>query len=615
MDIPKNPSQFNSTPSTLGNTPLPSPSPVSELQLIVGNHYKAQVLGKAEELLPNLPQQTSNQTADLKPASTWLLLIQGKTILADSPDTFSPGQLLQIKMAKDGSLLIQGSPSATATSSGSTTSASNQPPEVRNLLSAIAQVLPKQTSLSSGFAQLAAFAQGSEVSIPALQARIAFSLLKEGLDIAPLLNTRANNASQNPATNPANTGHQTAQLSAPQLAGSTGSLLPVRSDKHLSPTDIATSVKQLLSLSGVFMESSLSKAETPLRAVFQAPIQQIQTILNSVESSTLLGQADLANKAKQLESLMLQAQAFNRPESGQQTQGQPEQQKPTLMARLREALGAQQAEAAGTTAKAGKPASESTLYTQQLRSASPTAPKAPSSTLTDTAPPTLDLKARLMSLAGALVATKDGDTSPPRAGLDGLLQPELLRSPFDFPHQISQNAAKASAILADQELTTGQLLKLLAGMLNRIQFNQLNSLYQSQSGASEGPTQSWFFELPLMLDTQGPQVFNLRIDKQESKDEKQPESKKKQLEWQLALSFEFETLGPVHIQVNLCPPRVSSILWATLPETHNLLLQEQERFKHQLSALGLEIETIQCQQGQPIKKRAEINQSLVDVKA
>ena len=152
-------------------------------------------------------------------------------------------------------------------------------------------------------------------------------------------------------------------------------------------------------------------------------------------------------------------------------------------------------------------------------------------------------------------------------------------------------------------------------MLNRIQFNQLNSVYQTQ-GSESSALQSWFIELPVVNMNQQVNTFNLRIDKeQDPHSNSGEEEEKKSLQWKLLLSFDLEEIGPIYIQVSLLPPSISSIIWADRSETYTLAQQEINHFKRKLNELGLEVGDIICQKGLPPQQATKLSQSLVDIKA
>ena len=232
-----------------------------------------------------------------------------------------------------------------------------------------------------------------------------------------------------------------------------------------------------------------------------------------------------------------------------------------------------------------------------------------------------DLKALLQSIAHGLkasIASTSSANPAQEAKLDlrGTLEPSLLNRPFDFP-QFDKGILKAQAILADQELSTGQLLKLIAGMLNRMQFNQANSLLQAQAGADTALAQSWNMELPYLHEQQI-QTLQLRIDQHQAKQQKSGKKtdEDQQRDWTIELSFEFENLGPLHIKAELTPPNLKTELWVANKQAEELVSQEQALFINRLKEAGLEVEKPVCRIGAPERRhKAHIKQGLVDIHA
>jgi hypothetical protein len=194
----------------------------------------------------------------------------------------------------------------------------------------------------------------------------------------------------------------------------------------------------------------------------------------------------------------------------------------------------------------------------------------------------------------------------------------LLRNPLGFPHPMSDLALlKSSAMLAERELDTGQLLRLLAGMLHRIQFNQLNSLLQTASNSSDTVSaQSWLFDLPVSTPGQQFDFFQLRLDREQHReDTAERATPERAVRWKIALAFDFEQLGPIHIQVTVRPPTASSVIWAGRAQTLSLLQQHAQHFERRLTALGLAVEAIQYQQGEPRTEQRPIQSCIVDTRA
>lgn len=228
------------------------------------------------------------------------------------------------------------------------------------------------------------------------------------------------------------------------------------------------------------------------------------------------------------------------------------------------------------------------------------------------APP--DLKSTVSQLIDSLnsvYAAKHSATGhPPRFMAES--DPALLVHPFNFPATLSSALATNKS---DREVSVGDLLKRLAGALNRIQFQQLNSLYQAQTASTETTTiQTWQMELPFLSSQNQIDSVQLRIDEEKAKDDNNDESGKRS-KWKLALTFDLEELGPIFIQVNLTPPTISSTIWAEKQATLRLINQETHNLSASFAELGLTVEEITCRQGQPNMKKTRLDQQIVDIKA
>ena len=189
----------------------------------------------------------------------------------------------------------------------------------------------------------------------------------------------------------------------------------------------------------------------------------------------------------------------------------------------------------------------------------------------------------------------------------------LLVNPFDFPSQLSSSSSSTSRIKED--LSVGDMLKLLAGALNRIQFNQLNSLYQSQSSSSDSPIiQTWQMEIPFINQQKEIDPIQVRIDQEDANNNKNSETEKKS-KWKVTLAFDFDRLGPLVVQINLMPPQISSTIWAERKETLKLVNDETHNLRESLSNIGLKVDDISCRHGQPNLKKTRLDQQIVDIKA
>lgn len=228
-----------------------------------------------------------------------------------------------------------------------------------------------------------------------------------------------------------------------------------------------------------------------------------------------------------------------------------------------------------------------------------------------------DLKANLISTSSLLIKQLSSALSEAELNslfLAGSTDP-VFTSPFAFPLLSASNtAATSKAIFDKQEFSTGQILKLLAGMIHKLQFNQLHSLLQSNNTSDNPLQQTWFFELPILNNNQNIQTFNFRIDK-EAQEQAKGDDKKQAFQWKLLLSFDLDDLGPIYILVKLSQNNISSELWADKESTFSLLQKESLYFKDQLEKIGLNVGEVLCKKGQPNQTKTKLDRHLVDTKA
>lgn len=548
----------------------------------------------------------------------------------------------------------------------------NRPAQVDVLLKAIAQIISQQVPLDLGLTELQRRASegGSEQAASRLAWQALRSTLVSESSLRTLLshNFHSSEANQSGASSPstmpgspgstnplsqkanallqelvqaraktadtgANNSHLNQSLAKPANELGPNPLSP--GFKETSTQSKAATIRQLFNNSGVGLEAQLLESK-PSRESLNLLSSALSTLLPQAPETNALSKSPSAPAAGQpgaslfpsaldettIRNLMQTLNTGNTDTTRQESVSTPvntpmnhkglaELLPPSLRLKLEQALqqmGQQVKSDTGTQASTTSVNSPNSPSVSPAASANPFAPQA-------------NLKATLVALIGAInQQTQKPDESVPSPALS---HSSLLKAPLDFPalqNLFTQVDAsmKADAMLADQELSTGQLLKLLAGMLNRIQFNQLNSLYQAQSGATEtANNQSWMFEVPVHSSNGSISSLQVRIDKQEGEEQHKTKDgeDKTSLEWKITLAFKLESLGPLYIQVALIPPRVSPIIWCESPKTFALLQKERKNLEQQLSALGLEVDAIHCHKGQPNVPKNPIEKGFVDVRA
>jgi hypothetical protein len=584
MDIPQQPKSITASPTIATSTRLPEqpPNPVSveALNLDKDKIYQAIVSKLIDNKVPTTPDQPQNPNATDKGTSTsneWLLKLNGKLLLITSEKPLQLGQSLQVQLNTTTQTLTV-LPSSTSQSSPipppNSSFLSNT--SITLLLSAINQVMPRQVSLDTGLTALETFSKQNDSQLVSNQAKLILLMLAKQAPTEQLFTT---------------------------------------TEKTSSTTAIVNFLKD----SGIFFESGAKQQPSNPNSL-KAQISQIQEAFNlkqitippnTSQTTPAAGLTDTFQNSR-LETNKSNASPidFNSIRNA-------------LLTKLQIPLPATPLEATlnlptSTTTNTSTPSTLSPLHAllNSITSSINSTHTIESSNIQN------DLKGLLLSITAALITDKTGLKASERSPVEALVQLDLLKNPFNFPHFIHQPAtlasSKAEALLADQQFTTGQLLKLIAGMLNRIQFNQLNSLYQSHGNSNDTTTtQSWFFELPVANPNNQLSTFDVRIDREEDTQEQEQEQNndQKEVQWKLALSFKFEQLGAVYVQVTLAPPAISSIIWADKPETLSLINREKPYFQSKLSELGLEVGDIFCQKGQPKQDKTRLDRSLVDIKA
>lgn len=190
---------------------------------------------------------------------------------------------------------------------------------------------------------------------------------------------------------------------------------------------------------------------------------------------------------------------------------------------------------------------------------------------------------------------------------------EFLQAPLQFP-QTATPAAQPSS----EPANAGQMLRMLAGMLNRITVNQLHSqALTARAGAEPGtPINTQLIELPWLTPQQEPKIAQLRVEQYEHQQQEAGEPKRANVsEWRLTLSMDLDEAGPLHFEVNFRYPAVSAKVWAEQQATLKQVNQELPLLRQSLTDLGLEVTDLDCRRGSPQQLQTRLEHRLVDTKA
>ncbi|WP_328185012.1 flagellar hook-length control protein FliK [Marinobacter sp. OP 3.4] len=192
---------------------------------------------------------------------------------------------------------------------------------------------------------------------------------------------------------------------------------------------------------------------------------------------------------------------------------------------------------------------------------------------------------------------------------------ELVTSPLQFPAPTTIPLATGEG---REPASPGQMLRLLAGMLNRITVNQLHSqLLTTRSGAEGAPqVNTLVTDLPWLAPGGEVKTAQLRIDyNQPEQQEKQEKRRAGVAEWRLNLAMDLDDAGKVFFDVALRQQALSARVWAERQATVRQVNQELGDLRTRLTDLGLEVTELECRRGQPPAAATRLEHRLLDTRA
>ncbi len=224
-----------------------------------------------------------------------------------------------------------------------------------------------------------------------------------------------------------------------------------------------------------------------------------------------------------------------------------------------------------------------------------------------------DLKLALNRIVSALLG-QQGDNPQALNRYTPLTSPDLVQAPLQFP-QAQQ--APLTPPPAQDNLSTGQMLRLLAGMLNRITVNQLHSQTLTTRTTVDAPvaTPTWLLELPWLDTNNQPRTAQLRLERHGDEEDGSDRPRRRVAQWRLTLAMDLDEAGQVTFELGLQNQQVSALIWAEKAATLKQANEDLPWFRQRLGDLGLDVVEMECRRGQPRGARTQLDHRLVDVKA
>ena len=224
-----------------------------------------------------------------------------------------------------------------------------------------------------------------------------------------------------------------------------------------------------------------------------------------------------------------------------------------------------------------------------------------------------DLKLALGRIITALLA-QQGSTPAQFNQLTPIATPELMQAPLQFPQPVATPPPQGNG----EPPSVGQMLRLLAGMLNRITVNQLHSQALTARGGGDvaAPASTLLLDLPWLTPQNEPRMAQLRLEQYLEDNESERKSPTRPTaEWRLSLAMDLDEAGPLHFDVALRQQAVSARVWAEKQTTLRRVNQELPALRQSLSDLGLEVTDLECRRGTPQSSVTRLEHRLVDTRA
>ncbi len=122
------------------------------------------------------------------------------------------------------------------------------------------------------------------------------------------------------------------------------------------------------------------------------------------------------------------------------------------------------------------------------------------------------------------------------------------------------------------------------------------------------------YQVPLMWRDNDTVKQDLLCLKRDDDQGASADGQKKQSRWQITLHFDLETLGPLDIELDLCPPAVSATFWSETSDTLSEIQQALRPLRETLTSLGADVGELRARHGRKLPgEQPVIRHSLVDI--
>ena len=226
--------------------------------------------------------------------------------------------------------------------------------------------------------------------------------------------------------------------------------------------------------------------------------------------------------------------------------------------------------------------------------------------------PPADLKLALGRIVHQLLELQ-GQNANGYNRLTPIPSPNLMQAPLQFPATATPQVLQVSS----EPTSVGQMLRLLAGVLNRITVNQLHSQVLSTRTAADAPApnNTLVLDLPWINQSNEPRIMQLRIEEKPGEEGPNHRARARTTEWKLSLAMNLDDAGPMHFNISLGFGKISAQVWAEKQSTLQRARDQLPELRKSLADIGLKVTNLECRRGIPQGATTHLEHRLVDTRA
>ncbi|MEC7547149.1 MAG: flagellar hook-length control protein FliK [Pseudomonadota bacterium] len=218
-----------------------------------------------------------------------------------------------------------------------------------------------------------------------------------------------------------------------------------------------------------------------------------------------------------------------------------------------------------------------------------------------------NLKGLMLLLMGRLGGNLSGrdNSLGGSSGTHAQTQAQTQAQPQTHTQSSGNTSARAFSGLSSDDGLRPETIRLLQTALAQTESEQVR-LIQTQDTSQ--------FQIPLLWRDMTELRQALLSAKRDDHSDANGKTSERKSRWQITLHFDLDNLGPLDIELDLCPPAVAAVFWSDTPATLSELNTALQPLRETLTALGAEVGELKARHGRkPPGAQPVVRHSLVDI--